>query len=512
MRARMNWRKYILSMLIGVVLLPLSLSGQETGKEARFIIDFRHNDTVFDQSYFDNSSSLKALTEFLNTIEADSVKTITITGWASPEGIYERNMLLSRKRAVAGANLIKERFPNLSGKITTHAGGESWGLLRERVVADSNLSAHSSRRILKFLDEPSISNETRKWRLINWLGYDSVNDQLWLYLLRKHYRYIRACEITVVYNGPKEMPEVIWDDLETEEIPGQVVEDKGTVVEEKEAVVEEKEAVVEEKETVVEEKETDEAVTVPEVEEPVFEEEPMQEVIPAVKDTMETAPVEEIPERVGDDEIPYDRHKRVKGQKRHPLSPILGISTNLLYDLTYIPGYGLTSIPDVTVEYYPKWGNWSAGFDVDWPMWQHPADHRYMQINNISVFTRYYFKPDIYRFNKGYVFGNINGARYGIGWNEKGWVGEGIGISAGAGYKKTFGRFFIDFGLAIGFFYSRYDPYVWGNDSTGWYYYDYTGDPLKFETRRMALQWFGLPTRVYISIGYDKYNRHRRSK
>ena len=193
--------------------------------------------------------------------------------------------------------------------------------------------------------------------------------------------------------------------------------------------------------------------------------------------------------------------------------PVLGISTNIPYDVTWIPGYGLTSIPSFSLEFYPKnWKHFTLGADVEWPMWKHWDTHRFMQINNITLWTRRYFRTracdeSVRGF---YLLANANAARFGIGFDaDSGWQGEGLGASLGAGHRWTWGRFFIDAGLAIGYFYARYDPYVWGNDGTGWYYYDYTGAPEDFVARRMALHWFG-PTRVYVSVGFDLATKKKR--
>lgn len=191
--------------------------------------------------------------------------------------------------------------------------------------------------------------------------------------------------------------------------------------------------------------------------------------------------------------------------------PRLGISTNLLYDITWVPGYGLTSIPSVSLEWYPDRGRWTWGVDVEWPMWRHADTHRYFQVNNVTASARRYFKePKQERFHGWYVLGSVNATRYGIGLGaDKGWEGEGLGISAGAGYKWTFGkRLFIDAGVALGIFYSGYDPYVWGDDATLRYYYDYYGDPAEFHKRNQRLTWLG-PTRLYLSIGFDFWNRRR---
>ncbi len=192
------------------------------------------------------------------------------------------------------------------------------------------------------------------------------------------------------------------------------------------------------------------------------------------------------------------------------IQPVLGVSTNLLYDLTYIPHYGLTSIPSFSLEFYPRRGHWTVGADVEWPMWQHYENHRFLQVNNITLWTRRYFKPTDGRFSGAYLLLNANVARYGIGWEAKGWEGEGIGASLGAGYKFKLGkRMFLDMGVAVGAFYSAYDPYVYGFDTTGRYYYDYNGDVDKFVARSKRLMWMG-PTRAYISLGVDLFNRKRR--
>ena len=192
------------------------------------------------------------------------------------------------------------------------------------------------------------------------------------------------------------------------------------------------------------------------------------------------------------------------------IRPVIGVSTNLLYDLTYIPHYGLTSIPSFSLEYYPSRGHYTVGADVEWPMWRHYEDHRFMQVNNLTFWVRRYFRATDGRFRGGYLFASANAARYGIGWEAKGWEGEGLGASLGAGWKFLLGRrLFLDMGAAVGGFYSAYDPYVYGFDATGRYYYDFAGDESQFTPRRKRLMWFG-PTRVYISLGVDLFNRKKK--
>ena len=195
-----------------------------------------------------------------------------------------------------------------------------------------------------------------------------------------------------------------------------------------------------------------------------------------------------------------------------PLWPVLGVSSNLAYDITYIPNYGLTSIPNVSLELYlAQAPHYSVGLDVDWSAWKHYDTHRFMQIHNVSLWGRRYFKPRDNRRRGWYVLAGGNMGNFGIGWQGKGWQGEAVGLSMGAGYKwaSRKSRIYLDFGVALGLLYALYDPYVYGYDATGWYYYDYAGDPAEFAERNRRLIWLG-PTRVYLSIGIDLFNRKRK--
>ena len=60
--------------------------------------------------------------------------------------------------------------------------------------------------------------------------------------------------------------------------------------------------------------------------------------------------------------------------------------------------------------------------------------------------------------------------------------------------------------VSLGFFYTRYDPYVYGNPITGvedgLYYYEYYGNTSDFKMRNYQLFWFG-PTNAGLHITYD---------
>lgn len=236
----------------------------------------------------------------------------------------------------------------------------------------------------------------------------------------------------------------------------------------------------------------------------VKEKEPEQEPLPEVEPVTEPpVEVEPEPEMLPPAEEPVQDVRVFEPVKK---KPVLAVSTNIPYDIVYIPNYGLTSVPSFSLEYYPaNYGHWTFGADLEIPMWRHWDEHRFMQIQNLTLNTRYYLKGGNY--HGLYLLANVNAARYGIGWDAKGWEGEGLGVSAGIGFKQTlYKRLFLDAGVALGYFHSRYDPYEYGFDSTTRYYYDYVGVPEDFVRRNHALNWFG-PTRVWISIGIELFGR-----
>lgn len=439
-----------------------------------FPVCFRWDNPHYDKTYLENESVEKELFGFVDSLETTKIEQIIIETYASPEGAIYHNNELCKQRAAELKWLLLKRFPETRGKFMLRSAGESWAKLRERVANDKNISDASREKILRILDDNTISLDTRKYRLSKTLGTDPKVGDLWLYLLRYHYRYIRCGAIVIVVVRDTTAVDTAAPSADAAAPPRPVIPSAPSVI-------------------------------------PSEAKEPSDTTAPAVapKPLTDSTLTQTLP--------PYSAQAESgqmvdnKPVKRHSRVPLLGVSTNLLYDATYIPHYGFTSIPSLSLEYYPYNGRWTIGADVEWPMWRHWDTHDFMQINNITLWVRRYFSPDLHLYKGAYLFGNVNAVQYGIGWDDKGWEGEGLGGSLGIGYKKYFGnsRFYFDTGLAAGVFWSQYDPYVWGNEATGWYYYDYAGKPEDFRERGKRLLWFG-PTRLYFSIGYDLLMRKKR--
>lgn len=216
-----------------------------------------------------------------------------------------------------------------------------------------------------------------------------------------------------------------------------------------------------------------------------------------------------------------------EGDERREL---MSVKTNLLFDLAYMPGYNrFCPIPNVAIEYYPLHGHFTYGASFDTPWWKHYSKHKYFQLRNYQVHTRYYLrrgdieerKPGKGAAFKGFFFSAYAHAYlYNICFSEKrGWEGEGWGAGIGAGYVMPIDRkehWRLEFGLQLGYLNTLYDPYQWrcpvdsGTDIDR-YYYKWYGNAKDFKKRQHSYSWIG-PTRVEITLSYDLIYRHKERK
>lgn len=209
---------------------------------------------------------------------------------------------------------------------------------------------------------------------------------------------------------------------------------------------------------------------------------------------------------------------------------LMSVKTNLLFDLAYMPGYNrFCPIPNVAIEFYPLHGHFTYGASFDGPWWKHYSKHKYFQLRNYQVHTRYYLrrgdieerKPGKGAAFKGFFFSAYAHAYlYNICFSEKrGWEGEGWGAGMGVGYVMPIDRkehWRLEFGLQLGYLHTLYDPYQWRcpvdpDTDANRYYYKWYGNAKDFKKRQHSYSWIG-PTRVEITLSYDLIYRHKERK
>lgn len=527
----------LLAAAISVLLSAWSLveGPQGADNEYHARLHFEWDKSRWEQTYLDNAEAADALADLLWRLGPERIESVTVVAYSSPEGVYEHNLKLSRERAANFMPALKSKLPDLSGRFFVRAGGEAWALLRERVEADPKIRRDAKARELRILDDKTVSDDTRKWRLAHWLEESDYR-----YLLYAHYRFLRCFDITVKFKEDTAQAGAPGQQAgSTQQASGKTASEiaageKGAAVGQagssKDGAAAGQNGVAAGEKAVAAGQagsSKDGAATgqngVAAGENGVAAGQAgsSQDSAASLKGVAEGEKGDGAGQAgsakdvvaskdaagIGDAATSGDAAAASKTRERRP---VFALSTNLPYDITYVPNYGLTSIPSVSLEYYPSgYGRYSFGADFECPMWVHADEHRYLQMNYLTLNGRYYFSRSYQNDYHGpYLIASLGGVRFGIGFDEKGWQGEGVSLSAGLGYKRSFGRsrLFWEAGLAIGWLHALYDPYVWGDDTTHRYYYDYAGLPENFKERNHALDWFG-PTRAWLAIGIDLFTR-----
>lgn len=202
---------------------------------------------------------------------------------------------------------------------------------------------------------------------------------------------------------------------------------------------------------------------------------------------------------------PLDAEPSGRLVRRH----IIALRTNFIYDFFYMPKHYWAPSPNIQMEYYPKSGHFTANLGFTCPYWHRWNKHQFWQIRDYIFEGRYYFKGQgqfIGPYLSAYIQNNI----YGLGFDEKeGYEGEGLGAGLMGGWVLNISknkRWRLEFSLGVGYYETRYDPYVYGNPLSmykdGLYYYDYTGKISEFKERNHRFRWFG-PTNIGIHLTYD---------
>lgn len=199
-------------------------------------------------------------------------------------------------------------------------------------------------------------------------------------------------------------------------------------------------------------------------------------------------------------------------ERRH----LIAARTNLVHDLLYVPQFGFAYGGNIQLEYYPLRGHYTLNAGFTFTNHRHWSDNKFFQLRDAQLEVRRYFKGGG-SFIGPYLGLYAEGTKYGIGFSKsKGWEGEGGGGGLSVGYTCALNRkgsLRLELSASLGLFYTRYDPYVYGNplsgSEDGLYYYDYYGNTSDFKERNHQFTWFG-PTNAGIHITYDIIYRKKK--
>ena len=188
------------------------LKSEEPLKE-NFAIHYRVNETVVDEDYMGNKEQIHKIKHYL--VNSPRVDSITIYAWSSPDGLYNKNRTLSRKRANSAKRLLLQHSPDSaklnSGKIKISPIAENWEGLT--TLVKEGYSRKDREKVLAILGDDTMGSDNKKRELKK-----LDKGRTWKYLADNYLPQLRAatwvCVWAEVIQGMPEVAAVVQDSLE----------------------------------------------------------------------------------------------------------------------------------------------------------------------------------------------------------------------------------------------------------------------------------------------------------
>ncbi|MDR0680541.1 MAG: DUF3868 domain-containing protein [Dysgonamonadaceae bacterium] len=179
-------------------IVPLKEKIKERAETGEAYLVFEQSRWDIIPNLFDNSTELAKIECSLNYVEEEPTAVITkisIKAFASPEGKYDENLVLSKKRAKALLDYVQQNH-NLSDDIEVFSEGygEDWDRLVALIEKD-----------------PKVENKAQVLHIINSVGiFDGREKQLmelasgrpYLYMLNKFFPRLRRSDYKIEYTVP----------------------------------------------------------------------------------------------------------------------------------------------------------------------------------------------------------------------------------------------------------------------------------------------------------------------
>lgn len=188
------------------------VKSEEPLKE-NFAIHYRVNETVVDEDYMGNKEQIHKIKHYL--VNSPRVDSITIYAWSSPDGLYNKNRSLSRKRASSAKRLLLQHSPDSaklnSGKIKISPIAENWEGLT--ALVKEGYSRKDREKVLAILGDDTMGSDSKKRELKK-----LDKGRTWKYLADNYLPQLRAatwvCVWAEVIQGMPEVAAVVQDSLE----------------------------------------------------------------------------------------------------------------------------------------------------------------------------------------------------------------------------------------------------------------------------------------------------------
>lgn len=155
-------------------------------------LNYKVGDHVLMRDFGNNAEILSRVDNIVREIRNDdnlTIQTLSIVGYASPEGNYNSNMELSKRRAFSFVDYLTKAHNLDQSAMKTDWKGEDWEGLRN-AVESSSLTERNE--IVRVIGEPDVSRRKTRLRAIN-------NGTTYQFLLKEYYPPLRRNEYTISY-------------------------------------------------------------------------------------------------------------------------------------------------------------------------------------------------------------------------------------------------------------------------------------------------------------------------
>lgn len=175
-----------------VYVVPQAEGVKSRSISASAYINFPAGKTEIDPYYGNNRKELAKIMSTIDSVRTDkdiTVSSLFLKGYASPEGMYDRNVILSGERTESLKNYILRLAPQLRGVVKCESVPENWDDLK-RFVEKSDISRKSE--ILEVINsgrEP----DNKEWVL------KSRYKPEYKYLFETCYPLLRRTDYTISY-------------------------------------------------------------------------------------------------------------------------------------------------------------------------------------------------------------------------------------------------------------------------------------------------------------------------
>ena len=153
----------IVTLLLTVVR---EMAAQEKNQihKTEVSVDFRWDWAVIDFDYMGTGKTLSNLRALIRGIGMANIDSLEVISYSSPEGRFDYNLNLSKRRAQAMMDYLAKTYDSLFPKISVRPDGESWHLFRVKAASDTTLDETTLHAVLEIVDS-DLHPDIKKLRL-----------------------------------------------------------------------------------------------------------------------------------------------------------------------------------------------------------------------------------------------------------------------------------------------------------------------------------------------------------